>query len=161
MVDVSELPEPWATWATRVGVRPSMTGIGEAAGLPASTISRLVRGRTSEATVRTVAQALRLNESELLAALGQPDGLGMWQPPLEAHLLTTEERDALGVLIRSIVKGRGGQTDGRTLEAEKITASSQGDVTLAARPGSSDVDRYRQSIANVGEETQLTEDDEQ
>lgn len=77
---MSDLPEPWATWASRVGARPSMTGIGERAGVPASTVSRLIRGRTTDATVAAVAGALRVSPREVLAA-AKGESFGPWQPP--------------------------------------------------------------------------------
>lgn len=128
---MSELQEPWATWASKANVRPSMTGIGEAAGLPASTVSRLIRGRTTPATVSAVAQALRITEKDVLAA-ATGESRGPWQPPLEAHLLTEQERDALGLIIRAIVQDRGGQSDAGTAEAQK---SPGGGPTLLRPPG--------------------------
>ncbi|WP_147436567.1 hypothetical protein [Propionibacterium australiense] len=105
---MSDLPEPWATWASKAGIRASLTGIGEAAGgLPASTISRLVnQGKTSPATVEAVAAALRVAPGRIMEAATGAEGYGPWNPPLESHLLTTSERDALSVIIRSITSGR-------------------------------------------------------
>lgn len=88
---MSDLPEPWATWATKVGARPSMSGIGERAGVPTSTISRLIRGRTTDATVQAVAKALRVTPREVLAA-AVGESSGPWEPPIEAHLLRDDER---------------------------------------------------------------------
>lgn len=107
---MSELPEPWVTWASRVGVRASLTGIGEAAGgLPASTVSRLVhQGKTSQATVEAVASALRVDVATVLEAATGASGHGTWRPPLESHLLTPPERDALAVIIRAMTSGRSG-----------------------------------------------------
>jgi len=87
-----------------------MTGIGEAAGVPASTISRLMRGRSSAETVAAVADALRVTEKAVLAA-AKGMSLGPWEPPLEAHLLTDIEREALSVLIRGLAAGREEQSD--------------------------------------------------
>ena len=115
---MSDLPDPWATWATRAGVRPSMTGIGESAGVPASTVSRLIRGRTTSATVKAVAGALRVSTREVLAAV-TGESLGPWEPPLSAHLLDAQEREALALLIQRITADRGGISDGSAPEAEK------------------------------------------
>lgn len=106
---MSDLPEPWATWASKAGVRGSLTGIGEAAGgLPASTISRLVhQGKTSQATVEAVASALRVDVATVLEAATGANGHGTWLPPLESHLLTPPEREALAVIIRAMTSGRG------------------------------------------------------
>ena len=79
---MSDLPEPWATWATKAGVRPSRNGIGEAAGVPTSTVSRLLKGRTTAATVKAVSDALRVGPKEVLAA-ATGDSRGLWTPPLE------------------------------------------------------------------------------
>lgn len=117
---MSDLPEPWATWASRAGARPSRSGIGEKAGLPTSTISRLMTGRTTPATVQAVADALRVTPREVLAA-ATGKSRGPWTPPLEAHLLHNDEREALGLLIQRITAGREGGTDAGTAEAgEKI-----------------------------------------
>lgn len=90
-----------------------MTGIGEAAGVPASTISRLLKGRTTDATVKAVAEALHVPEERVLAQIhGQ--SLGPWEPPLDAHMLTSQERDALGLIIRGLVRNRGGSDVGST-----------------------------------------------
>ena len=107
---MSELPEPWVTWASRAGIRASLTGIGEAAGgLPASTVSRLVhQGKTSQATVEAVASALRVDVATVLEAATGASGHGTWRPPLESHLLTPPERDALAIIIRAMTSGRSG-----------------------------------------------------
>ncbi len=108
---MSDLPEPWATWASKAGVRSSMTGIGEKAGVPASTISRLIRGQgTTTATVEAVAGALRVSSKEVLAA-ARGDSLGPWTPPLNSHLLREDERDALSLMIQRITAGREGGSD--------------------------------------------------
>lgn len=117
-VDMSDLPDPWATWAARVGARPSRTGIGERAGVPASTISRLIQGRTTPATVEAVAAALRVSAREVLLAATGDDGLGPWVPPLESHLLDAHEREALNLLIQRLASKRGGTADGRAPEAD-------------------------------------------
>lgn len=126
---VSDLPEPWATWASKAGVRASLTGIGEAAGgLPASTISRLVnQGKTSPATVEAVAAALRVTPGRIMEAATGAEGYGPWSPPLESHLLTTSERDALSVIIRSM-------TSGRTSSAQPSTDSAPGEFPTPLRP---------------------------
>lgn len=131
VVDLSELPEQWATWANQAGVRPSMTGIGEAADVPASTVSRLIRGRTTKATVKAVADALRITEAQILAAV-EPQTLGPWSPPMEAHLLTSQERDALGVLIRGLTQDRG-VSDGRQPEDQKSADEGLAYLRRAAR----------------------------
>ena len=95
-----------------------MTGIGEAAGIPASTVSRLLKGRTTEATIKAVASALRIPEELVLAQMSE-QSLGPWEPPLDAHLLTSQEREALGVIIRGLVQSRGGTTDAGDAEAQK------------------------------------------
>lgn len=118
MSDDAALPEPWATWAFRAGVRPSRTGIGEAAGVPASTISRLLKGRTTERTVKAVSDALQVSSKDVLAA-ATGDSQGPWTPPLEAHLLHDDEREALGLLIQRLTAGREGGTDAGTAEAPK------------------------------------------
>ena len=98
-----------------------MNGIGEAAGVPASTISRLVKGgRSTDATVKAVSSALRVSEHQVLtAAVGE--SRGPWEPPLESHLLTSQEREALGVITRGLVEKRGGP-DAGIAEAEKKRA---------------------------------------
>lgn len=95
-----------------------MTGIGEKAKVPTSTISRLLSGRTTPATVKAVADALKVSEREILAA-ATGKSFGPWEPPLEAHLLTEAERDALAVLIRSMAAGKEPE-DAGDAEAEKI-----------------------------------------
>lgn len=118
---MSDLPEPWSTWASQVGARPSMTGIGERAGLPASTISRLIKGRTTQATVEAVADALRVTPREVLeAATGE--SRGPWEPPLEAHLLHDDERAALNLLIQRLTAGREGGSDAGTAEPHEKSA---------------------------------------
>jgi transcriptional regulator with XRE-family HTH domain len=109
-----------------------MTGIGEAAGIPASTVSRLLRGRTTEATIKAVASALRIPEELVLAQMSE-QSLGPWEPPLDAHLLTSQEREALGVIIRGLVQSRGGTTDAGNAEAQKIPLTTRAHVGWAAR----------------------------
>lgn len=93
--------------------------------MPASTVSRLIKGRTTDPTVKAVAAALRIPERRLLAQLDEQT-LGPWEPPLEAHLLTTQEREALGVIIRGLVQDRGGSSEGRQPKAQKTNDSPDG-----------------------------------
>lgn len=140
VVDVNDLPEPWSTWATQAGVRASMTGIGEAAGVPASTISRLIKGRTTAPTISAVSKALRISEAEILRAT-EASSLGPWLPPVEAHLLDDREREALNVIIRGLVEGRSGagrgagERDGEDEldERRRRAESGGGTVQQAAR----------------------------
>ena len=108
-----------------------MNGIGEAAGVPASTVSRLMKGRTSGGTVTAVAKALRISESDILSEIGAGGDLGPWSPPMEAHALGQRERDALNLIIRSM----GGQHEARHAEAQKTPQAdlTADDYTLAAR----------------------------
>lgn len=126
---MSDLPEPWATWASKAGIRASLTGIGEAAGgLPASTISRLVnQGKTSPATVKAVAAALCVTPGRIMEAATGAEGYGPWSPPLESHLLTTSERDALAVIIRSM-------TSGRTAPSQSPADQAHGESSARLRP---------------------------
>ncbi len=54
------------------------------------------------------AEVFRLNVQDLREAVGRPRGeLGPWVPPDEANQLNEEQREALGALIKAIVRGGG------------------------------------------------------
>lgn len=118
---MDELPEPWRTAAERAGVRQTLRGLGEAAGLSHVTIGRLIRERrTSARTVRAVAEALKVGEAEVYEwARLEVSELGPWVPPTEAHKLNPRARAALSELILAITQEGG--TDAGTAEAGKKT----------------------------------------
>lgn len=158
---MSEMPEPWRTAAERAGVRQTYRGIGEAAGLSHVTVRRLIaQGRTTPATISAVADALRVSEATVTAwADVETSEWGPWVPPRESHRLNPRARQALEELIRAVTEG--GQQDGAVKPAQKtqLRPTTRADVTRAARPGRSAIDRYRQSIADAGEESQIIDDE--
>jgi hypothetical protein len=99
-----EMPEQWQQLAERKGIRPTIRGIAEAAGVTASTVSRLIfQARTSPGTVHAISTALGISTSDVLRYAGVPSGeLGPWDPPREAHMLTGKQRKALDDLIRAV-----------------------------------------------------------
>lgn len=131
---MAELPEPWNTAAEKAGVRQTYRGIGDSAGLSHVTVRRLIaEGRTSPATVTKVADALRVDESEVYRWAGiELSEWGPWTPPPDAHKLNPRARAALEELIRAVTQG--GTTDVRSTEAQKI--AGPGDAwPRAAREG--------------------------
>lgn len=104
---MAELPEPWNTAAEQAGVRQTYRGIGEKAGISHVTVRRLItEGRTSQATIRKVAQALSVDSATIhdWAELAVSEW-GPWDPPKESQLLNPRARAALEELILAIAEG--------------------------------------------------------
>lgn len=118
-VDMGDLPEPWNAAAERAGVRQTLRGIADEAGISHVTVRRLIaEGRTSPKTIRLVAAALRVDESKVYGWAGVPvSQWGPWDPPREAHQMSPRVRAAMEELIRAVTEG--GQSDAGTAEAEK------------------------------------------
>lgn len=106
------MPEQWKQLAERKGIRPTIRGIAEAAGLTASTVSRLMfQARTSPGTVHAISETLGISTSDVLRFAGVPSGeLGPWDPPREAHMLTGKQRKAFDDLIRAVASEESGAT---------------------------------------------------
>lgn len=104
---MEQLSEPWSTAAERAGVRQTYRGIAERAGISHVTVRRLVaEGRTSQATVTKVADALGVDEATVYGWAGVDlSEWGPWIPPREAHKLNPRARAALEELIRAITQG--------------------------------------------------------
>lgn len=104
---MEQLSEPWSTAAEKAGVRQTYRGIAERAGISHVTVRRLVvEGRTSQATVTKVADALGVDEATIYGWAGVDlSEWGPWIPPREAHKLNPRARAALEELIRAITQG--------------------------------------------------------
>lgn len=113
-----DLPEQWKQLAEQKGIRPTIRGIAEAAGITPSTMSRLLstQARNSPGTVHAISEALGISETDVLRHAQVPSGaLGPWAPPREAHLLTGRQRKALDDLIRAVVAERSAEGAGATI----------------------------------------------
>lgn len=113
---MDELPEPWRTAAERAGVRQSLRGLAEEAGVGHPTVKRLITGdRTSPKTVMAVAGALRVDEGTVRSwaniepPVGEP-----WAPPEASRLLSPRARAALTELILAITDEREGGSSAST-----------------------------------------------
>lgn len=104
---MAELPEPWNAAAERAGVRQTYRGIGDRAGLSHVTVRRLIaEGRTSQATVSKVAEALGVDVATVYEWAGvELSEWGPWTPPREAHKMPPRARAAIEELIRVIAEG--------------------------------------------------------
>ena len=129
---MDELPEPWRTAAEQAGVRQSLRGLADAAGVGHPTIKRLIaEGRTSPKTVQAVADALAVTVERVEEWAGMEPATGEpWNPPDAARRLSPRARAALTELILAITDERGG-TDANTAEAgEKIDEADDRPVSL-------------------------------
>jgi len=65
------------------------------------------QAKTSPDQLRALADVLGLRYDKVSRAAGQPADLGPYEPPREANALTQQEREALNLIIRALVRGRG------------------------------------------------------
>lgn len=105
----NEMPEPWRTAATRVGLN-SYRKLAAAAGLSHGTIQRAFTGQrksVAPATIVGLSRALRLPEETISEYLGMgQQTIQEYTPPEEASMLTRRERDAIDEIIRLLVASR-------------------------------------------------------
>ena len=103
---MGELPEPWGTAAERAGIRQTLRGIADAAGISHVTVRRLInQGRTSPGTISAVAGALRIDPATVYEwSQVEVSEWGPWTPPMQAHKLSPRARAALSELILAIVE---------------------------------------------------------
>ena len=115
---MGELPEPWRSAAERAGIRKTLRGVAEVAGLSHVTVRRLItQERTTDATVRAVASALRVDADTVYQWAGtELSDWGPWSPPAAAHKLNPRARAALSELILAITQED--ETDGTTCMLE-------------------------------------------
>lgn len=104
-----------------------------------SVVSRYLAGehakRPREATLAALAAGFGLDVRVLRHLAGKPAGeLGPYTPTDESASLTRDQRDALDVLIKAIV--RGGTQDGRRPEDQKTTPDAAASVTVLPAPES-------------------------
>ena len=141
----NEMPEPWRTAATRVGLN-SYRKLAAAAGLSHGTIQRAFTGQrksVAPATIVGLSRALRLPEETISEYLGMgQQTIQEYTPPEEASMLTRRERDAIDEIIRLLVASRAKPHDDAGTyvdEAEaKRAAFEQGDYDLAAKERAED-----------------------
>lgn len=96
--------------------RPSWNRLAEMAGVSTTTLTMMVTGRrrASMATIRKVAEALRLDADTVAAWVGG-GSVTPYQVPEEVHLLTPRQQKALTELIRAIAEEQtGGEHGGDT-----------------------------------------------
>lgn len=124
-----------------------------------SAVAKYLRGkhgtRPPEATLEALAAGFGVSVRKLRIAAGRPAGeLGPWRPTPLANSLTQRQRDALDELIKAFVSEEVEESDAGTTHQKMPEPQGRGAYGTAARPGASETDRYRQSIADVGEESQ-------
>jgi transcriptional regulator with XRE-family HTH domain len=103
--------------------RPSWNRLAELAGVSTSTITLMVEGRrqTSLATVRKVAEALRVSPAEVAKWLGREQDVRPYDVPAEVDLLTERQQKALTELIRAIAADTTGGEHGGDTAATSVT----------------------------------------
>lgn len=143
VVDVSTVPEPWASRLVERGFTdgrsrqriPSMGALSTKTGLHTSTISALISGKRKP-TVETVQLLVRELGGDVAAWLGVPVR-DEYTPPPEAALLTPRQRKAVDELIRSIVadeqKELMGNAEHPAPTSTTGSGSTQPDYSLGAR----------------------------
>lgn len=110
-----------------------------AAGHPTdrATIAKYLSGTAAKTPTERVVLALAagfgLSPQQIREAAGVPAGeLGPWRPPAEAGRLSQEQRDALNMLIRAIV--RGGRSAGETGAGPTVVRGGDRPATGQFRP---------------------------
>lgn len=184
---MSTEPQDWESALVAAGVvdrrsgrRGSWTRLAEMIGVHTSTLTAMRDGtkETEQAILNRVAEALRLDPRTVSDWAGRVRSeRSAYRPPKDADLLSNEERKAVNNLIALLAKPkkRGQTDDAATSPAEKSDDGGGATVTrlrlegsppslggaMAARSGDSTTDAYRQSVAGVGEESQIREDEDE
>ncbi|WP_164519927.1 helix-turn-helix domain-containing protein [Flaviflexus salsibiostraticola] len=106
---MNDMPEPWSSAASNVGLN-SYRKIADAAGLSPATVYRIFAGHRRSVhpdTIAGLARALRVDESWVSEQLGMgQQTIQPYTPPAEADMLTQRERAAVDELIRLLVMPR-------------------------------------------------------
>jgi transcriptional regulator with XRE-family HTH domain len=104
----SELPEPWRTQAAKLNLELSYRGLARATGLGVETVRQAIIGKNrkpSPATVRKLAEVLRMTPAELDAFFGHGgSNLEPYEAPAASARLTPKQRKALDNLILAMVE---------------------------------------------------------
>jgi transcriptional regulator with XRE-family HTH domain len=104
----SELPEPWRTQAAKLNLELSYRGLARATGLGVETVRQAIIGKNrkpSPATVRKLAEVLRMTPAELDAFFGHGgSNLEPYEAPAASARLTPKQRKALDSLILAMVE---------------------------------------------------------
>lgn len=176
------LPAQWRRLAAKAGVT-SYADIARKAGggLSSSTVQRTLTGKTKPepVTIRRIAEAFRVTPETIARLLQVEIGeLGWWDPPLEAHRLDAEARDALEGVIRVLAKERARDAetpaDSPTPLTPKTTTGqpTEPDLhdtlpdqphlrTYAAKRANSQGRRIEHEFDKLGQESQVVEDEDQ
>lgn len=89
-MDEEDLPEPWRMAAERAGIRQSLRGIAEAAGVGHPTVGRLIEGGSTSPSISLVASVLRVTEEQVREWAGAKTPAGEpWEPPEASRLEAT------------------------------------------------------------------------
>ncbi|MFF8876140.1 helix-turn-helix domain-containing protein, partial [Streptomyces massasporeus] len=109
-----DVPEPWASAMENVGAvspqtgRASLNRLAEKAGVHATTISNLIKGRTrlpDMETITQIATALKKRPQVVASWLNLSwDEPTPYEPPAEAMLMDPTERETVDRVIRAIVR---------------------------------------------------------
>lgn len=151
----SELPEPWRTQAAKHNLELSYRGLSRATGLGVETVRQAIIGRNrrpSAATVRKLAEALRIEPAELDAWFGgRGSDLEPYEAPSAAARLTPKQRKALDNLILAMVEPEERQRPARN---SMQTGSGKTEAEMSGVPGLRlvDPDAYRLA-ADTNDET--------
>lgn len=156
-----EIPDSWASAAERRGIRQTMRGVAEAAGITPSTLSRFLNGgRMGQEKVAALAAALALTAGDVYASVHRPAPGEQWAPEA-ARWLHADERAALEQLIRVVTTGRGQPARAQEPSAEPgrqargwtprqvERALTQARATRAALIAENEPDLYGAAVADL------------
>lgn len=146
--------------------RASWSALARAVGVHTSTLTAMRDGKkdTDQATVDAVAERLRLDPRTVAGWVGRArTERRPYQPPADANLLSSEERDAVDRLIELLARAKKrGQHEAvdkprqKIDEPDPLRVTTRDDVTTAALTSTEQRQRIerRQASDAVGEETQ-------
>lgn len=162
----------------RNGTRPSYNQLAQAVGVPQSTVSAIVSGRSRRPkpeNVQKIADALGIDVRVVAGWVGEKrTERSPYAPPAEADLLTDRQRRAVDEIIRAIVAERASATDDRTPDQphpvdphepladrpvpDGATPAPEDIYGLAALKRPSEGKRLKREADALGEESQDPED---
>lgn len=168
---MSDIPQPWEQALIEAGFtdprnasRASWNALSRAVQVHTSTLTAMAYGTrdTGQEVVDAVAKALKVDSRTVNQWVGRArTERDPYVPPVEANLLTREERVAVNRIISLFAESKKrGQHEDLAAEAKKTTAEAvrpnvtPGGVELSARPGRNRGKELRAQLDELGEESQ-------